>query len=127
MRLAHQIQMDPSLLQANNQQAMQHGRLLTRLFSQGRAELIPPMSGSGDDSGESNPTRFLLVTAPLVANKQSVGLLEVLQRPDAPADAQRGYLRFLEHMTKLMGEWLQGHTLQQVSTRQELWQQSGPE
>ena len=124
MRLAHQIQMDPSLLQANNQQAMQHGRLLTRLFSQGRAELIPPMSGSGDDSGESNPTRFLLVTAPLVANKQSVGLLEVLQRPDAPADAQRGYLRFLEHMTKLMGEWLQGHTLQQVSTRQELWQQS---
>ena len=124
MRLAHQIQMDPNLLQANNQEAMQHGRLLTRLFSQGRAELIPPMSGSGDDSGESNPTRFLLVTAPLVANKQPVGLLEVLQRPDAPADAQRGYLRFLEHMTKLIGEWLQGHTLQQVSTRQELWQQS---
>src|SRR5690606_17228017 len=36
----------------------------------------------------------------------------------------RGYLRFLEHMTKLIGEWLQGHTLQQVSTRQEMWQQS---
>ena len=122
MRLAHQIQMDPTLMQANNEQAMQHGRLLTRLFSQGRAELVPPMSGSAE--GESNPTRYLLVTAPLVANKQPVGLLEVMQRPDAPADAQRGYLRFLEHMTKLMGEWLQGHTLQQVSTRQELWQQS---
>lgn len=124
MRLAHQIQLDPALLQANNEQAQQHGRLLTRLFSQGRAELVPPLSGSGEAGGESNPTRFLLVTAPLVANKQPVGLLEVLQRPDAPADAQRGYLRFLEHMTKLMGEWLQGHTLQQVSTRQELWQQS---
>ena len=124
MRLAHQIQMDPALLQSNNEEAQQHGRLLTRLFSQGRAELIPPLSGSGEEGGESNPTRFLLVTAPLVANKQPVGLLEVMQRPDAPADAQRGYLRFLEHMTKLMGEWLQGHTLQQVSTRQELWQQS---
>jgi len=124
MRMVHQIQMDPSLMQANNPAAGQHGRLLTRLFSQGRAELIPPMSGSGEEGGEGNPTRFLLVTAPLLANKQAVGLLEVLQRPDAPADAQRGYLRFLEHMTKLIGEWLQGHTLQQVSTRQELWQQS---
>ena len=124
MRLAHQIQMDPGLLQANNQEAMTHGRLLTRLFSQGRAELIPPMSGSGEESGEGNPTRFLLVTAPLVSNKQPVGLLEVMQRPDSPAEAQRGYLRFLEHMTKLMGEWIQGNVLQQVSNRQEMWQQS---
>ena len=124
MRLAHQIQMDSSLMQANNQEAMLHGRLLTRLFSQGRAELIPPMSGSGEESGEGNPTRYLLVTAPLVSNKQPVGLLEVMQRPDSPAEAQRGYLRFLEHMTKLMGEWIQGNTLQQVSNRQEMWQQS---
>ena len=124
MRLAHQIQMEPNLMQANNQEAMLHGRLLTRLFSQGRAELIPPMSGSGDEAGEGNPTRYLLVTAPLVSNKQPVGLLEVMQRPDSPAEAQRGYLRFLEHMTKLMGEWIQGHALQQVSNRQEMWQQS---
>ena len=124
MRLAHQIQMDPGLMQSGNPEAMSHGRLLTRLFSQGRAELVPPMSGTGEESGEGNPTRFLLVTAPLVSNKQPVGLLEVLQRPDSPAEAQRGYLRFLEHMTKLMGEWLQGHALQQVSNRQELWQQS---
>ncbi len=124
MRLAHQIQMDPGLMQANNQEAMLHGRLLTRLFSQGRAELIPPMSGSGEESGEGNPTRYLLVTAPLVSNKQPVGLLEVMQRPDSPAEAQRGYLRFLEHMTKLMGEWIQGNALQMVSTRQEMWQQS---
>ncbi|MCY2982891.1 MAG: biotin/lipoyl-binding protein [Planctomycetota bacterium] len=124
MRLAHQIQMDSSLMQANNQEAMMHGRLLTRLFTQGRAELIPPMSGTGDESGEGNPTRYLLVTAPLVSNKQPVGLLEVMQRPDSPAEAQRGYLRFLEHMTKLMGDWIQGNALQQVSNRQEMWQQS---
>ena len=103
---------------------MMHGRLLTRLFTQGRAELIPPMSGTGDESGEGNPTRYLLVTAPLVSNKQPVGLLEVMQRPDSPAEAQRGYLRFLEHMTKLMGDWIQGNALQQVSNRQEMWQQS---
>jgi len=124
MRLAHQIQMDPALMQANNQEAVVHGRLLARLYSQGRAELIPPMSGTGDEEGEGNPTRYLLVTAPLVSNKQPIGLLEVMQRPDSPAEAQRGYLRFLEHMTKLMGDWIQGNVLQQVSSRQEMWQQS---
>lgn len=124
MRLAHQIQLDPHLMQSDRPEAIQHGRLLSRLISQGRAELVPPQSGSGDPEGEANPTSHLLVTAPLIANKQPVGLLEILQRANSPAEAQRGYLRFLEHMTKLIGDWHQSHTLQQVSTRQEMWQQS---
>jgi hypothetical protein len=124
MRLAHQIQMDPMLMQADQPESMQHGRLLGRLMAQGRAELVPPFSGSGDAEGEGNPTPHLLVTAPLVSNKQTVGLLEILQRANSHAEAQRGYLRFLEHMTKLIGDWLQSHTLQQVSTRQEMWQQA---
>jgi len=124
LRLAHQIQLEPMLMQSDRPEAMQHGRLLSRLIAQGRAELVPPMSGSGEADGEANPTRHLLVTAPLVANKQPVGLLEILQRANSPVDAQRGYLRFLEHMTKLIGDWLQSHTLQQVSTRQEMWQLS---
>ena len=124
MRLAHQIQLDPILMQGDRVEAIQHGRLLSRLITQGRAELVPPLSGTGDPDGEANPTPHLLVTAPLVANKQPVGLLEVLQRANSPSEAQRGYLRFLEHMTKLIGDWLQSHTLQQVSTRQEMWQQA---
>lgn len=123
LRLSHQIQLSPNLMQQGNEEAMQHGRLLGRLLAQGRAELVPPMSGSAED-GEGNPTRYLLVTAPILSTKQPVGLLEIFQRPDSPADAQRGYLRFLEHMTKLMSEWVKGNTLQQVSNRQELWQQS---
>ncbi|MCU0715611.1 MAG: hypothetical protein MUD03_05740, partial [Pirellula sp.] len=95
MRLAHQIQLDPHLMQSDRPEAIQHGRLLSRLISQGRAELVPPQSGSGDPDGEANPTPHLLVTAPLIANKQPVGLLEILQRANSPAEAQRGYLRFL--------------------------------
>lgn len=124
MRLAHQIQLDPVLMQSGTPESMQHGRLIGRLMAQGRAELVPPYSGSGEADGEGNPTSHLLVTAPLASNKQTVGLLEILQRANSPAEAQRGYLRFLEHMTKLIGEWLQSHTLQQVSTRQEMWQQA---
>ncbi|MFM2217099.1 MAG: hypothetical protein RL240_1417, partial [Planctomycetota bacterium] len=86
-------------------------------------ELVPPMSGSAE-TGEANPTKYLLVTSPLVSPKGPVGLLEVFQRGQTPPEAQRGYLRFVEHMAKLIGDWIKGHTLQEVSTRQELWQQS---
>ncbi|MFN9912528.1 MAG: hemolysin D, partial [Pirellulaceae bacterium] len=37
-------------------------------------------------------------------------------------DAQRGYLRFIEHMVKIIGEWLKGHALQRVSDQQSLLQ-----
>lgn len=123
LRLAHQIQISPNLIDPQNEEAIQHGRLLTRLIMQGRGELIPPMSSSLAE-GEGNPTRFLLVTAPLQSPKQSVGLIEIFQRPDSAPDAQRGYLKFVEHMAKLVGDWIKGHTLQEVSNRQELWQQS---
>ncbi len=123
LRLAHQIQISPNLIEPENDEAIQHGRLLSRLIQQGRGELIPPMSSSLAE-GEGNPTRYLLVTAPLASPKQAVGLIEVFQRSDSPPDAQRGYLKFVEHMAKLIGEWLKGHTLTEVSVRQELWQQS---
>jgi hypothetical protein len=123
LRLAHQIQISPNLIDPQNEEAIQHGRLLTRLILQGRGELVPPMSSSLAE-GEGNPTRFLLVTAPLQSTKQSVGLIEIFQRPDSAPDAQRGYLKFVEHMAKLVGDWIKGHTLQEVSNRQELWQQS---
>ncbi|MCU0708818.1 MAG: biotin/lipoyl-binding protein [Pirellula sp.] len=123
LRLAHQIQISPNLIDAQNEEAIQHGRLLSRLVMQGRGELVPPMSSSLAE-GEGNPTRFLLVTAPLQSPKQMVGLIEIFQRPDSAPDAQRGYLKFVEHMAKLISDWIKGHTLQEVSNRQELWQQS---
>lgn len=123
LRLAHQIDIAPHLVDARNEEAIQHGRLLGRLIQNGKAELVPPMSGSAE-TGEANPTKYLLVTSPLVSPKGPVGLLEVFQRGQTPPEAQRGYLRFVEHMAKLIGDWIKGHTLQEVSTRQELWQQS---
>jgi hypothetical protein len=123
LRLAHQIDIAPHLVDARNEEAIQHGRLLGRLIQNGKAELVPPMSGSAE-TGEANPTKYLLVTSPLVSSKGPVGLLEVFQRGQTPPEAQRGYLRFVEHMAKLIGDWIKGHTLQEVSTRQELWQQS---
>jgi len=123
LRLAHHIDIAPNLVDASNQEAVSHGRLLGRLIQKGVPELVPPFSGS-EQTGEANPTPFLLVTSPLISPKGPIGLLEVFQRAQTPPEAQVGYLKFVKHITDLIGEWLKGHTLQQVSTRQELWQQS---
>ncbi|MFM7518289.1 MAG: efflux RND transporter periplasmic adaptor subunit [Pirellula sp.] len=123
LRLAHHIDISPNLIDANNNEAISHGRLLGRLIQKGTPELVPPFSAS-EQTGEANPTPFLLVTSPLASPKGPVGLLEVFQRAQTPPEAQVGYLKFVKHITDLVGDWLKGHTLQQVSNRQELWQQS---
>jgi hypothetical protein len=123
LRLAHHIDISPNLIDPNNNESMSHGRLLGRLIQKGTPELVPPFSAS-EQTGEANPTPFLLVTSPLTSPKGPVGLLEVFQRAQTPPEAQVGYLKFVKHITDLVGDWLKGHTLQQVSDRQELWQQS---
>lgn len=124
MRLAYQIKVHQNLLEQGGDEAMQHARLLSRVMSKGQGELIPPRSVFGDDQSMGNPTDSLLVLFPLIAGKKISGLLEIFQRADSPPETQRGYLRFLEHMAKLIGEWLKGQSLQEVSDRQQLWQQS---
>ena len=124
LRLRYQIKVNQNLLQAENEDAVRHGRLLSRLFARAQSEIVPPGAFIGEDQAEGNPTPFLLVIAPLSSGKRSVGLLEVFQRPDSAPNIQRGYLRFLEQMAGLVGEWLKGHTLKQVSDRQQLWQQA---
>ncbi len=119
-----QIQVAPFLLDPENEDANRHGRLLSKIAMRGQSELVPPQSVFGEDQSIANPTRNLLVVSPLVMGRTLRGLLEVFQRPDAPPETQRGYLRFLEHIAKLIGEWLKGQSLQQVTDRQLLWQQS---
>jgi hypothetical protein len=124
MRLAYQIQIDPSLTDRNNEDAVRHGRLLGRVLSQGRAELIPPHSSFGDQHEFANPTQYLLVMTPLVGSKQPTGIIEIFQRGDSQPDAQRGYLRFIEHMGKIISEWIKGQSLQKVSDRHSLLTQA---
>ncbi len=122
MRLSYQIQIDPSLTDGNNEDAVRHGRLLGRVMSQGKAELIPPHSSFGEQQEFANPTQYLLVMTPLIGSKQPAGVMEIFQRGDSQPDAQRGYLRFIEHMGKIIGEWLKGQSLLTVSDRHGLLQ-----
>lgn len=124
LRLRYQIKVNQNLLQAENEDATRHSRLLSRLYARAQSELVPPGAYIGEDQAEGNPTPFLLVISPLASGKRAVGLIEIFQRPDSAPNIQRGYLRFLDQMAGLVGEWLKGHTLKQVSDRQILWQQA---
>jgi multidrug efflux pump subunit AcrA (membrane-fusion protein) len=124
LKLAYHISMEPELLEVDGDSAGKHLRLLRRIAQKGEGELIPPMTVFGEQQAEANPTRHLLVVCPFGSGKQLVGLIEIFQRPDAPPDTQRGYLKFVDHMSKLMGDWVKGQSLQRVSDRQLLWQQS---
>lgn len=124
LKLSYQINVNQELLQAENDDAVKHGKLLTRLFARGQSELIPPHSMLGEDQSEGNPSQYLLVVSPLASGQQKAGLIEVFQRPNSAPNIQRGYLRFLDQMAGLIGEWLKGKTLQKVSDRQLMWQKA---
>lgn len=124
LNLSYQINVNQNLLSHESDDATKHSKLLSRLFMRGKSELIPANSMLGEDQQEGNPSDYLLVVAPLATGKQTTGLVEIFQRPDSAPNIQRGYLRFLEQMAGLIGEWLKGHNLQRVSDRQLMWQQA---
>ena len=125
LKLSYQINVNQNLLEAESEDAAKHARLLSRLFTRGQSELIPPHSMLGEDQQEGNPSQYLLCVSPLSSGgKQTTGLVEVFQRADSAPNVQRGYLRFLDQMASLIGEWLKGHNLQKVSDRQLMWQKA---
>ena len=119
--LAYQINVSDTLLETESEDAVQHKRLLEHVLRSKEPQLVPPLSGTGDEARGGNPTRYLLVIAPLVNDGQVEGLLEIFQRPDGQPNTQRGYLRFLVQMCELAGDWLKTQKLRKFSDRHSLW------
>ncbi|MEM9828652.1 MAG: hemolysin D, partial [Planctomycetota bacterium] len=124
LRLQYQINAEPSILADDTEDAVRHSRLIQRVAAAGQSMLVPPYSGTTDDEGQGNPTRYLLVLGSLQHDGQQDGLIEVFQRPDTAPETQRGYLRFLQQMSELAVEWLRGKKLRTLGDRQTLWQQA---
>ena len=121
LQLTYQINLSQGLLDNSSDDATKHFRLLDQVLHSDEGVLVPPLSGASDERGGSNPTRFLLVLAPLRSDGNVEGIVEVFQRPDSPPNTQRGYLRFLQQMCELAGEWLKTQKLRQFSDRHSLW------
>ncbi|MEM9352524.1 MAG: HlyD family efflux transporter periplasmic adaptor subunit [Planctomycetota bacterium] len=128
MKLEYQVGLKQSGLVESQRAQAQHGRLLQQVVEKSEAALVAPHSGfgGGDDSGEdvaANPTDHLLVLAPILTDQGVEGLVEVFQRTGARANTQRGYLKFLDQICRLAGQYLKNRRLQQYVSKQSLWEQ----
>ncbi|MCO6457487.1 MAG: HlyD family efflux transporter periplasmic adaptor subunit [Pirellulaceae bacterium] len=124
LRLAYQINLSDTLLDSASEDSARHSRLLAAVLQGKEPQLIPPLSGSSEPGGAANPTRYLLVLAPLQGEDRLEGVVEIFQRSEAQPATQRGYLRFLVQMCELAGEWLKSQKLKQFSDRHSLWAQA---
>ncbi len=122
--LQYQINLQQSGLRDNEEGQRQHGQLLSRVMSGGEPVLVPPHSGIGEDDTEvANPTDYLLVLGPLKTDLETLGVVEIFQRPEAGISTQKGYLRFLMQMCDLASDFLKSRQLRHFSDRQTLWSQ----
>ncbi len=122
--IAYQIKLNETQLpHKSEEEQIQHGRLLQKVMTTGEGLLVPPHSGAVDGEQGANPTEFLLVLGPLKTELETVGVVEVFQRSDAPMGAQKGYLRFLMQMCDLAGDYFKSRQLRHFSDRQVLWSQ----
>lgn len=123
--LAYQINLQETRLRDRQEDQIRHGRLLHKALSlpNGEGLVVPPHSGSGDDEEAGNPTDFLLVVAALKTDIETVGLVEIFQRPEAGPTTQKGYLRFLLQMCELAGDYFKSRQIRHFADRQILWTQ----
>lgn len=124
LALQYQINLQKTGLRNDEQGQRQHGRLLSRVMTGGEPLLVPPHSGIGEDDDQaSNPTDYLLVLGPLKTDLETLGVVEIFQRPEAGLSTQKGYLRFLMQMCDLASDFLKSRQLRHFSDRQSLWTQ----
>lgn len=121
LKLVYQQSLSDTLLDANCEDAQRHIRLLEYVAHNNQPQLVPPMSGLSDERAGGNPTRHLLVLAPMQSDSIVEGVIEIFQRPDSQPSTQRGYLKFVLQMCEQIAEWLKTRKLRHFSDRHSLW------
>ena len=120
--LHYQINLKKTCLVDDKVAQTKHSLLLRKLMVAGQPTLVPPNSGQEGDDEAGNPTEYLLVIAPLTVDQETVGLIEILQRPGTGPATQRGYLRFLNRMSQIASDFLKDRRLRSFSDQQTMWQ-----
>jgi hypothetical protein len=89
-------------LERNKNDRQMHDELLRQAAMKGQPGLIFPKSSiDTDERGgpiAGNPTDFVILLAPIIAEEKVVGLIEIFQRPNRGNESQRGFLQFLVKM-----------------------------
>lgn len=119
--LKYQINLHQTNLQHDEEGQKQHFQLIRKALTGPEPFLVPAHSGAGETGEVGNPTDFLLLFGPLKTDLETVGVVEVMQRPDTGINTQKGYIRFLGQMCELAADYIKSHQLRHFSDRQALW------
>jgi hypothetical protein len=127
LQLQCHINMQQVGLDRSEESRQTHDELLRQAVTRGQAGMVPPHSGLGPTEGSKtapgNPTDFVILIAPILADKQVAGLVEVWQDPNRPPDAQRGFLQFMVRMASHVSGYTRNNSLRQMVGQQQVWTQ----
>ena len=94
LELLHEIGLANTGFHENPNAMAANQKFLTEVISNGQACTYHP-----SETSDPLPTDDMLVLAALQKNKEVVGVVEIFQRHDTPAQARPGFLQFVEQMT----------------------------
>lgn len=99
----------------------EHSRLIQHVFASRTGRWVGTPSTGDDEASQHNPTPFLLLLAPILEGDQTVGVVEIVQRPVAEKKARTNYQRLLERMSQYAGMYLKNRELRDFKKQKQLW------
>lgn len=91
-------------------------QLLTDVLATGQASSYGP-----EDPNTELPSQHVIILAALQTGSDSVGVVEILQRPESPVDARPGYLQFVEQMCGYASRYLDQRQKEQGADGKEIF------
>jgi multidrug efflux pump subunit AcrA (membrane-fusion protein) len=123
LKLQHQLEFRLTGLLDGRVRTQPHDALLGCMIQASQAQVIPPGATVEGVPNAGNPTGFALIIAPLVVDKQVVGLIEILMDPNRRAATQKSTLRFVSDLCDLAATYLKNRQMRQMMSQQRLWNQ----
>lgn len=128
LQLQYQVNLQMVGLDKSEAGRQQHDELLRQSVVQGQPKMIAPHSGhAGPDgsptTGPGNPTEFVILIAPMMVEREVVGLLEIWQDPRHSAEAMPGFLEFMKRMAGLASTYTRNTQLRRMVGQQQVWTQ----
>jgi multidrug efflux pump subunit AcrA (membrane-fusion protein) len=123
LKLQHQLEFRLTGLLDGRVRTQPHDALLGCMIQASQPQIIPPGASIEGMPNAGNPTPFALIIAPLMVDRQVVGLIEILMDPSRRAATQKSTLRFVSDLCDLAGTYLKNRQMRQMMSQQRLWNQ----
>ena len=123
LKLQHQLEFRLTGLMDGRVKTAPHDALLGCMMQANSPQIVPPGATVEGVANAGNPTPFALIVAPLIVDKQVVGLVEILMDPTRRAATQKSTVRFVSDLCDLASSYLKNRQMRQMMSQQRLWNQ----